>query len=312
VIKLAKVKVMARDWEIHVSKLTPIPVWVRIGGITTFTSSNDKEDADVTDFDDQGYSQGIVVSRTGETSFEGHYLEDDEGQQLIDDLSEEMGHESLALIRLTRPSGRVLEFCGTFTMGDVGGGNNDITSWGASINRSGKPINKEGIFVGTPVNIYDANTGQPIKISEDGNLGVNTAESEIMQGVDLQDHMIPATNPIPVKGYSAQVMAQTGVNVRDTNNQEVLVDVSALTGEKLIVITSTLNQPVTMTAFIEGNGYTYVSGGSKAVLTNSPAVATSVDIPALKAPVQKLRIRIKADTAPTSGSVTVYIEGVQA
>lgn len=310
---MAKLKVMARDWEIHVSKLTSIPVWVRIGGITTFTSSNDKEDADVTDFDDEGFAQHIVVSRTGETSFEGHYLEEDEGQLLIDDLSEAMGHESLALIRLTRPSGRVLEFMGTFTMGDVGGGNNDITSWGASVNRSGKPINKEGIFVGTPVNIYDATTGQPIKISEDGNLGVNTRESEIMQGVDLQDHMIPSTNPIPVKGHSAMVQGHSGVAIRDTTSMNDLVlDVTQLTGEKQIIISSTLNQNVNLTAYAEGNGYGFAIMGTPKTISSGATIMTSNEWGALKGSFPKIRLRLQAVTSPTTGTISSFIEGVQA
>lgn len=149
---MAKTKVLARNWLIEIDTdalaATPTgsPVWTKIGGINTFTISSDKEDADTTDFDDQGYSSHIVAGRSNEISYEGFYLEDpdtgerDAGQAAVEDYSDRIGPEAMGQIRMTSPGGKVRQFRGSFVTGDVGGGNNDATSWGASFTPSGPPV----------------------------------------------------------------------------------------------------------------------------------------------------------------------------
>jgi hypothetical protein len=137
---MPKIKILARNWGFEVTD-DPTglsPDWVRIGGINSFTISNDKEDTDVTDFDSDGSTEHVVAGRTTEIVVEGHYIEDDPGQMLFDDIAERIGDKSIAGFRVIRPSGYTDEYFASFGPGDVGGGNNDVTSWGGSVTRSGK------------------------------------------------------------------------------------------------------------------------------------------------------------------------------
>lgn len=149
---MAKTKILARNWTLEVDKdpiqavPTGTPVWVAIGGINTFSTSNDKEDTDTTDFDDAGYASHIVASRSNEITLEGFYIEDsadgtrDEGQQVIEDYAELIGPSAIGGFRLTSPGGKVRQFRASFGIGDVGGGVNDSTSWGATVTPSGPPV----------------------------------------------------------------------------------------------------------------------------------------------------------------------------
>jgi hypothetical protein len=143
---MAKTKVLARNWIIEAAEDIATPTWTKVGGVNTFTISSDKEDADTTDFDDQGYSSHIVAGRSNEITFEGFFMEDqtsgerDAGQELIEDFGEKIGPEAMGLVRLTSPGGKVRQFRGSFVTGDVGGGNNDATSWGATFTPSGPPV----------------------------------------------------------------------------------------------------------------------------------------------------------------------------
>lgn len=145
---MAKTKVLARNWLIEVTDDVSgvTPVWTKVSGINSFTLSSDKEDADTTDFDTAGYNSHIVAGRSNEISFEGFFVEDpatgdrDPGQQVVEDLSELIGPEALGGVRLTSPGGKVRQFDASFTTGDVGGGINDPTSWGATATPSGPPV----------------------------------------------------------------------------------------------------------------------------------------------------------------------------
>jgi predicted secreted protein len=149
---MAKTKVLARNWKIEIDTdpLATMPtgtaVWTKIAGVNTFTISNDKEDTDTTDFDSNGYNEHLVASRSNEVSFEGFFIEDqtngqrDAGQEAVEKYGDKIGPEAMATIRLTSPGGKVRQFKGSFAVGDVGGGNNDATSWGASFTPSGAPI----------------------------------------------------------------------------------------------------------------------------------------------------------------------------
>jgi hypothetical protein len=148
---MAKTKVLARNWIIEVdtdplaTTPTGTPVWTKVGGVNTFTISSDKEDADTTDFDDGGYASHIVASRSNEITFEGFFIEDiadgsrDAGQDAVETFAEYIGPESIVPLRLTSPGGKVREWNGSFVTGDVGGGTNDPTSWGATFTPSGPP-----------------------------------------------------------------------------------------------------------------------------------------------------------------------------
>lgn len=144
---MAKVKVLARNWIIEVNTGTDaVPAWTKVGGINSFTVSGDKEDTDTTDFDNAGWGDHIVASRSRSISFEGFFLEDqtdgsrDAGQEFIEEQSEEIGPDSISETRITSPAGTVTEYRGSYSTGDVGGGVNDATSWGAELTVAGKPV----------------------------------------------------------------------------------------------------------------------------------------------------------------------------
>lgn len=145
-------KILARKWlfEIDADQVKETPTdtatWTKIGGLNTFTLGNDAEQTDTTDFDSDGHSEHMITQRSKEISFEGYYLEDesdgarDPGQQAVEDAAELIGQRSLVPLRVTSPSGKVQQFLGSVSIGDVGGGNNDATSWGATYTKSGKPV----------------------------------------------------------------------------------------------------------------------------------------------------------------------------
>jgi hypothetical protein len=62
----------------------------------------------------------------------------DEGQEAVDALCTKIGSDSIAQFRKTSPGGTVETFYASAEMADVGGGNNDTTSWGVTLTISGK------------------------------------------------------------------------------------------------------------------------------------------------------------------------------
>jgi predicted secreted protein len=145
---MPKTKVLARNWTIEAGEESGTPgtyTWTKVGGVNTFTISSDKTDADTTDFDSGGRDEHIVAGRSNEITFEGWFLEDetgvrDAGQAKIEDFGDLIGPESIKPLRLTSPGGKVRQFNGSFVVGDVGGGNNDATSWGATFTPSGPVV----------------------------------------------------------------------------------------------------------------------------------------------------------------------------
>jgi len=146
---MALVKVLARDWVTEINTGTEeTPVWTPIGGVETLTFSQDKEDADDTDFNSQGWAEHMVVQRSNSLTLEGKYMEDpqtgerDPGQEAVEQAGEAIGYDSLKQFRLTSPGGTVRTFKASVLIGDIGGGLNDKTSWGAELTISG-PITKQ-------------------------------------------------------------------------------------------------------------------------------------------------------------------------
>jgi hypothetical protein len=136
-------KVLARKWKAEIGTQIATPVYTVINGLTTLTFSNDKEDVDTTDFTSDGRVEHMVASRSAEVSIEGFMLEDtsnkgrDPGQQAVEAAGNAIGASSLYPIRITTPGGTVKTFQASVTIGDMGGGNNDASSWGATFVVSG-------------------------------------------------------------------------------------------------------------------------------------------------------------------------------
>jgi hypothetical protein len=148
----------------------------------------------------------------------------------------------------------------------------------------------------------------------DGTVSQNVAvtDSDAVLPIDLRYHGMDPLNPLVTKGYVTQVQAHNATTIRDLANSDVSVDVSTISGEKFVIVNSSLNQAVDVTLYAEGTGYTFASmGASKNLAAGGIGLYTSADWPALKAPLQKIRIRMKASVAPTTGSIGATIEGVQ-
>jgi hypothetical protein len=140
---MAVTKVLARKWKVEIGTQIATPVYTVVKGLNTLTFSSDKEDTETTDFDNDGRPEHVVSQRSNELSIEGFYLEDaatkgrDPGQQAVEAAGNAIGLTSLYPIRVTSPGGTIKTFQASVTVGDVGGGNNDATSWGATFTVSG-------------------------------------------------------------------------------------------------------------------------------------------------------------------------------
>lgn len=142
---MGKVKVLARYWDLMINTgTTDLPTWTKIKGLNTMTFGNGKNDAETTTFESDGDEEHVVASRNKSLSIEGYHLEDvetgdrDEGQLAIETLAEKVGQESLGDFKRVSPGGNEKYFKASANLSDVGGGNDDPTSWGAEITVSGK------------------------------------------------------------------------------------------------------------------------------------------------------------------------------
>jgi len=136
---MAVTKVLARGWALTVGAGL-----VAVGGINSITFSGGKTDAETTTFASAGWAEHIVAERTRSISVEGFFLEDsatgdrDAGQEAIETLNDAVGADSIGEFTLTSPGGTVYSFDGSVEVGDIGGGNNDPTSWSATITVTGE------------------------------------------------------------------------------------------------------------------------------------------------------------------------------
>lgn len=165
---MPKVKILARQWGLYIASEIE-KEFQKIGGIESFTLSNDAESTETTDFDSGGYNESLVSGRSQEIEIEGSFIVDvetgdrDEGQQIIEELSTRIGHESTKSFRLVSPAGVVTEYTVHSTLGDQGGGLTDKTSWGATMTVSGKP---RTIDTATDTSVYKDKDGNPVTVGK--------------------------------------------------------------------------------------------------------------------------------------------------
>ncbi len=141
---MAVQKVLARDWgkEINTGTLA-VPIWTPIGGLKSLGFDHSDAKTDLTDHDSAGMDEHLVAGRGATVSLEGFFLEDpdtgtrDTGQAAVEALAAAVGQDSLGQFRLTTPGGTTRIFMASATLGGQGGGNNDATSWSATLTRSG-------------------------------------------------------------------------------------------------------------------------------------------------------------------------------
>lgn len=138
-----KKRVLARNWKFFVETATP-KTFTRITGLETFSISHSSEELDTTDFDNDGYDSHVIIGRGVELSLEGAMKMDTKtkercpGQERLEVIAEGFLDESIAKLHIEDPAGNVYEFTGSVTLGSIGGGTKDKTSWGATVKGASK------------------------------------------------------------------------------------------------------------------------------------------------------------------------------
>lgn len=139
-------KILARGWKFELNTGTEgAPTWVQILGLNTHSWGSDKNDADTTDYESEGWAEHMPASRSQSCTLEGFMLEDpdngdrDPGQEACEALSELNGPEGLKQFRATSPGGTVRTWDASVNVTLGGGGNDDPSGWSAEFNLSGAP-----------------------------------------------------------------------------------------------------------------------------------------------------------------------------
>ena len=122
---------------------------VDIKGITSFSPSQEKNDADLTTFSSAGWIGHIVASRGVSFEIEGYHIEDegtgdrDPGQGRIEEIGQLVGSGSVVPFEMTSPGGTVVTMNVSVDSPmfgqSTGGGNDDPAGWSCTLTGSGKP-----------------------------------------------------------------------------------------------------------------------------------------------------------------------------
>lgn len=135
------------DWEDYWVALDD--EYLHISGITSFSPSTEKNDADTTDFDSEGWMEHFVASRGLSFEIEGFHVEDetngirDAGQERVEEIGQLVGSLSTKMFRLVGPSGATVDFevsIDSPTFGQsTGGGTDDPAGWSCTLTITGDP-----------------------------------------------------------------------------------------------------------------------------------------------------------------------------
>lgn len=120
-----------------------------IAGINSFSPSREKNDADVTDFDSDGWLEHIVASRGLSFDIEGFHIEDtstgarNPGQYLLEQLALTHSDDAIDVFRLINPSGTNID-CNVSADAppegiSTGGGTDDPAGFSCTITVTGEP-----------------------------------------------------------------------------------------------------------------------------------------------------------------------------
>ena len=122
---------------------------VEIKGITSFSPSQEKNDADTTTFDSEGWIEHMVASRGVSFEIEGYHIEDenngvrDPGQERVEEIGQLVGSGSTSLFRIIDPSGTPINFEGSVDSPmfgqSTGGGNDDPAGWSFTLTITSDP-----------------------------------------------------------------------------------------------------------------------------------------------------------------------------
>lgn len=140
-------KVPARDLIVQVSDGAGTPTWLGIAGVkqVMVNPSENEESVDATDYASAGEYEGMIMQRGASIKPEGSLIKDhltgvqDPGQARCETLATGKAYASLGAVRFRHPQDSLWKVWNTamFSVGEQGGGNNDLTSWACTITRSG-------------------------------------------------------------------------------------------------------------------------------------------------------------------------------
>ena len=141
-------KVLAKEFTWKIDDGTDTGTYIEIKGLNNISPSTTKNDADISDFNDDWLAH-LVASRGLEFTIEGYHIEDasdgsrDPGQEQVEAAAEKVGAESLVPFQIQTPGGTVIDFEASvdappFGVGN-GGGNEDAAGFTATLTVSGKP-----------------------------------------------------------------------------------------------------------------------------------------------------------------------------
>ncbi|MBF8186320.1 hypothetical protein ITP53_11280 [Nonomuraea sp. K274] len=155
---MAQRRINARDIIMEIENEAP-EAWLRVERLTSVTVNpgENEETAETTDFESGGSYEQEIMQRGASMELEGLMLKDDltgalpPGRARVEAMAGEdaVGSDSLTRVRFRHPIDPNWKIwtC-TVTLGEQGGGNNDKTSWSATITKSGKsetePVETEG------------------------------------------------------------------------------------------------------------------------------------------------------------------------
>ncbi|MCG5220264.1 phage tail tube protein [Streptosporangium sp. KLBMP 9127] len=141
-------RINARDIVLQVSDGNVSPTWLTVENLTNVNVNlgENEETTETTDFDSEGVYEGEIMQRGASMELEGQLMKDDAtgalppGRARVEAMcgEDKVGYDSLGQIRFRHPMDAQWRIwtC-TFTLAEQGGGNNDKSSWGATLTKSG-------------------------------------------------------------------------------------------------------------------------------------------------------------------------------
>jgi len=139
-------QINARDWIFEVSEdpSAGTPVWAEVGGLESFdlNLSEGEESTDTTTFQSGGVAESQAMQRGAACTLSGKTVRNgavpDAGQDAADSLATLVGEDSLGGLRFRHVEDTTWTvWTAWVSKANVGGGNNDKATWGATFTRSG-------------------------------------------------------------------------------------------------------------------------------------------------------------------------------
>lgn len=143
---MAERKIPARDIIVQVQAADGV-TWLGIGGLhsTKVNPGDQGKNTETTTYDSAGLYEQLIMQRGASVKLEGFMLKDNltgvqnAGQARCEVLGAAVAYASLGSFRFRHPADTVWKVWATATveLADQGGGNNDVTTWSATVMRSG-------------------------------------------------------------------------------------------------------------------------------------------------------------------------------